>query len=344
MRYLIVILMIFCIVIPQLQASAFDLNTLEQDFILETKRIEIPGHPEAFNGCIVAWKGRILMSFRTYDPQDRSTDAIGLVWLDDQFNPVSPPTILKREYEITAEISRAQDPRLIAVGDDLFIVYSNQYPFECPTSRMYVAKVQCENETEFVVFQPVPLLHYDQEVRTRKEKNWVPFVHAGELFLSYSIQPHRVFWPVPYLNACETVAESHGDIKWKWGQLRGGTPALRVGDSYLAFFHSDSAMATLQSEGKTMNHYFMGAYTFQSAPPFALTAISRQPLVAKTFYEGPMYNTWKPLRVVFPMGIIVRGDLIWVSYGRQDHEIWVARIDRKKLMNSLEPVQMLESK
>ena len=80
-----------------------------------------------------------------------------------------------------------------------------------------------------------------------------------------------------------------------------------------------------------MNHYLMGAYTFDANPPYALMGASPEPLVAETFYEGPMYNTWKPLREIFPMGIIVKNDIAWVSYGRQDHEIWVAKIDLKGL-------------
>ncbi|MEI8125500.1 MAG: hypothetical protein WCG42_07080, partial [Parachlamydiaceae bacterium] len=89
------------------------------------------------------------------------------------------------------------------------------------------------------------------------------------------------------------------------------------------------------------NHYFMGAYTFQAEYPFAITGLSHYPIVHKSFYEGPMYKTWKPLRVVFPSGFIVEGDDIWLLYGRQDHEVWVAKIDKTKLLLSLKPVQKL---
>jgi predicted GH43/DUF377 family glycosyl hydrolase len=60
--------------------------------------------------------------------------------------------------------------------------------------------------------------------------------------------------------------------------------------------------------------------------------------VGTAFYTEPYYTTWKPLRVVFPMGYVFDGDYIWLAYGRQDFEIWVAKIDKKLLYESLMPV------
>lgn len=318
-----------------LPANIFDLNDWEEDFVLETKKIEIPGHPEAFNPSIVKWQEKLLMSFRTYDSLSRSTDAIGLIWLDENFIPQGQPTFLEREGEIAPDVSKAQDPRLIVVNDDLYIIYSNLYPYEEPVSRMVVGKVQVLDEGRFKVSFPSPLLHFSGEIRDRKEKNWVPFAYENNLMLAYSLQPHTIFSPILDMNGCGVVSSTIGDMKWKFGTLRGGTPALKIDDFYLGFFHSDKALASKQSGGKMMNHYFMGAYTFESEYPFAIRAISPHPIVAKSFYEGPMYNTWKPLRVVFPCGFFVDENAIWVSYGRQDHEIWVVKLDKSKLLASL---------
>src|SRR3990172_2038802 len=48
--------------------SMIDLDLIDQDFILGTKKIEIPDHPFAFNPSIIRWQGHLLMSFRTYHP------------------------------------------------------------------------------------------------------------------------------------------------------------------------------------------------------------------------------------------------------------------------------------
>lgn len=326
----------------QISAEPRDLLSLKQSFVLDTKRIHIPGYPEAFNPSIVSWKGRLLMSFRSHDPETRSTDLIGLVWLDENFKPISKPTVLKREGEVTCDPSKAQDPRLIVVNDQLHIVYNNLFPYAQPVNRMVVGIIEEDGDGSFKVSFPSPLIDFYGNIERRKEKNWVPFAHENNLYLAYSLQPHRIFMPILDLNSCLPVCSTIGTIKWDWGMLFGGTPALRIGNSYLAFFHSNKALATVQSEGIVMNHYFMGAYLFKACFPFSITHISSHPIVARTFYEGEMYNNWKPLRVIFPGGFIMDEDYIWVVYGRQDHEVWVVKLDKAGLLASLLPVQTVK--
>lgn len=320
-----------------------DLVKMKQSFVLTTKQIHIPGYPEAFNPSIIEWKGRYLMSFRNHHPTNDTTDAIYLVWLDDNFDPISEPALLRREGEVAFSPSKAQDPRLIVVKDKIYIVYSNLYPDVKPVSRMIVGHLEQEGDG-FKVSFPTSLLHFYRQTAGRKEKNWVPFVHDNILLLAYSLQPHRIFLPVLKTSTCLPIGSTIGTIKWDWGTLMGGTPALKVGKSYLGFFHSNKAMATKQSDGVMMNHYFMGAYTFEGHYPFAINGISPHPIVARTFYEGEMYEgqTWKPLRVVFPGGFVQDDNFVWVVYGRQDHELWVVKLDKAKLLSSLLPVNMLK--
>lgn len=172
----------------------------------------------------------------------------------------------------------------------------------------------------------------------------MPFDYRGNLLLAYSIQNHRIL--LPYLdgsNACSLYASTYSDLSWKWGELRGGTPAIRVGNEYLAFFHSSIQIATVHSDGQIMPHYFIGAYTFQKDPPFALTRISPKPIIGAGFYHGEIYTPyWHPVRVVFPCGFVYDDTYIWMSYGRQDHEIWIAKIDKAGLYNSLVSICTLD--
>ena len=41
-----------------------------------------------------------------------------------------------------------------------------------------------------------------------------------------------------------------------------------------------------------------------------------------------------------PCGFIANSDYIWVTLGRQDHEIWIIKLDKFKLMQSLVPTLM----
>jgi predicted GH43/DUF377 family glycosyl hydrolase len=336
-----------------------------QSCVKETKQILIPNFPYAFNPSLIRWKGRYLMSFRagkgyTYqdeppgeilpcDPESlrssRDTDApayspnrFGLVWLDHEFNLISKPQLL--DVPNDNPTYRQQDPRLVVVGGHAYIVYSDVVPGTLieQTRRVVVAELFFE-EGVFFVKDVECLNEFEGMSDQRWEKNWVPFDFEENLLMGYSINPHVILYPLLRSGVCCTVASTSATIDWPWGELRGGTPALLVDGEYLAFFHSSNAMFSKQSRGKKAQHYFMGAYTFSAQPPFELTRISPSPIVGKNFYNGKAYQTWKPyLQVVFPGGIVADKTSIYVAYGRQDHEIWIARLDKEELYKSMIPV------
>lgn len=318
-----------------IDTDLIDLELLRQDFVLETKRIVIPKCPDAFNPSIIRWNDRLLMCFRTYHPETRSTNEIAFVYLDKNFETVGVPRFLRFRTKDPSCLFKRQDPRLVQVNNRLFIVYNNAVQGEL--RRMLVAELYVKGDC-FFADQAECLYYFEGESRARSEKNWVPFDYNGDLYLGYSIVPHKILQPIFGMSKCRTVASSLPAIKWDWGVLRGGSPALLEGEEYLAFFHSSKSMATKHSSGRNIPHYFMGAYTFSSKPPFKITRVSPEPIVGKHFYNGPAYKTWKPLRVVFPGGYVADEKYIWVVYGRQDHEVWVAKLDKKGLLESLVPV------
>lgn len=318
-----------------------NLKNMVQDFVLETKEIKIPGFPLAFNPCIVKWNNKILMSFRVRNDRGISIFEMGLVWLDRQFNPISTPQILQIPPCQLTSTTKHQDPRLVTIGDKLYIVYSNILDPVIGVQenrRMFFAEVQFDG-TAFTASTPHCMTNFPGERISRWEKNWAPFDYKGNLLITYEIKPHRIFHPNIQTNRCDTVACTKGNMNWDWGVLRGGTPPQIDGDEYLGFFHTCKNLPTVQSDGKNITHYFFGAYTFANKAPFEITKISPDPIVAKDFYVGNSYNTWKPLRVVFPCGHIADKNFVWVSYGKQDHECWVVKLDKKKLLESLVPVE-----
>ncbi len=316
-----------------------DLDSYIQDFILDTKKIEISGYPDAFNPSIIRWRDSILMTFRIRDPITATTHQIGFVWLDEDFNPTTKPALLEIQQPSSCPYQMAQDPRLITFEDKVYIVFNDMVDFiDKKIRRMLVGELIIE-QNRFYVENLTLLLNYEGEDKKRHEKNWVPFEYDNKFLLSYSIDPHIILKSLINSPTCKTVSKSHSAIKWNWGILRGGSQAYLIDGEYLAFFHSSKEVSTVQSKGKKISHYVMGAYTFNSTPPFKLTRISPEPLVSKTFYNGPLHNTWKPLRVVFPGGFIFNEKYIWVAYGRQDHEVWVAKLDKKGLLDSLIPIK-----
>ncbi len=320
-------------------AELVDFDKMISDFILEERQIVIPGHPFAFNPSILRWvDGKLLLSFRERDPSTGVADLIGFVWLDADFHPVGEASFLMIHRDIPLKISKAQGARIFQVGNIFCIAYNNIISDSEPeTRRMIVAHLNYKNR-RFFIRNPEFILDYKGDPSHWREKNWSPFDCRGYIHFSYSLNPHRVFKLPKFDNTCATVGLTEANIDWPWGEMRGGSPALFDEDHYLGFFHSWKDLKSVQSNGEKISHYFMGAYRHKKAPPFEITHVSENPIIGKTFFHAPEYPTWKPLKVIYPGGHIFDKKFIWVVYGRQDHECWLVKLDKKALLKSLVPV------
>lgn len=322
-----------------------------QDFVLETHRVIVPEIPHGFNPSVIRWKGDLLMTFREISNAipglySGSESNFYIVKVDENFNPVSTPQRIPLE---NGDIpSRLEDPRLINVGDRLYLVYSDNKE-EIPTEggvRVNIAELSCENG-EITVLHIECLSDFEGMNPHIREKNWVPFDYEGHLLLAYTLTPHKIFYPLlDDTGTCETYITTRPSVVWEWGDLRGGTPGVVIEEGYyLAFFHSCIELETTHSHGLSSLHYFIGAYLFEQDPPYKIKKISPEPIVGRNFYEGQEYDPyWKPVNVVFPCGILIENDTIWMTYGRQDHEMWVAKIDKKGLLESLVHVSTVRVK
>jgi predicted GH43/DUF377 family glycosyl hydrolase len=121
------------------------------------------------------------------------------------------------------------------------------------------------------------------------------------------------------------------DFCWNYGAVRGGTPAQLVEDEYLAFFHSSNSI-----HGGNIATYFMGAFTFSKDPPFRVTRMSREPIVDPTFNDGWTYRNID--YVIFPISFHFDDQHIFVTYGKNEKEGWVMRMDRRRFFASLRNV------
>lgn len=323
--------------------EVLDLETMESSFVLETKQIQIPGYPKAFNPSIVRWNGSLLMCFRYLaDPKDLWISKVGLVWLDEEYNPIGTPQLLDTRVSLPHIPSRSEDPRLYVVGNRLFVTYNdNEEKEHGGVRRIYYGELEYDGTT-FHEKTHIPLLFWQGADKDTWEKNWIPFEYKNTMHFIYSVTPHFILSPKRKSSSCTTIASTDGGIHWPWGRIRGGTPPYVVGNEYLSFYHSCKVLRSKQTDGKELHHYFMGAYTFSAEPPFHVTQISAEPIIGKEFYSGTTYKRIHK-HVVFPGGYIFDDQHLWVIYGREDSEIWVAKIERAGLFKSLIPVNTFYS-
>ncbi len=113
--------------------------------------------------------------------------------------------------------------------------------------------------------------------RQKLEKNWALFEHGGDVFAVYSVNPHRVMTAslaghgaIEFADVGQPVANAGGYAKANGG-LRGGSPPVRQGESYVSFCHS------IENDPQGYR-YVAAVYRFAATPPFLPLQLPAQPL------------------------------------------------------------------
>ncbi len=314
--------------------------------VLSSPLLPIPNVPYPYNPSLIPYGNGYLLAFRT-DPKWDGVgvfDAkIGLIELDRNMNPISSTlAFLDTGYK------SAEDPRLFQVGDKFYVSYTKVmslvYPVKC-----HIAVTQFDPETKTAI-QTVDMSY----ITGNMEKNWTPFLYSNrelgkdELYFMYRYAPQRILRLTLPLDGTalhvyeNKVPKTLRNWKKRWGEIRGGSPAIRVENEYMSFFHSSFV-------SKGIRYYVMGAVTFDTEPPFCIKRISPYPIFFKSIYTTPVTpNVWfyprNHLRVIFPSGCVEAQEdegkkVFYVVAGENDVAIRLITIDKEKLMNSLISVQ-----
>lgn len=321
---------------------------LEANHILQPRLFKELFHVGNYiNPSLVLFKGRFLMatglawSVNGVNEGKAPTEHMEFKWYNHSLYPFfSDSPYIGVGARINALEHRpllGQDPRMLRVNDDKIIIcYTNR--FETPRTRMGIAEIIYNATTDRLEAGQVYVTIFWNS--KQPEKNWSPFLHNGSnVFLIQNINPFHIvgYAQVPgeksWAISASQAPPAH--IPYRHGHLRGGTNAVDIGDRYLAFFHSNFHFG-----GQEAVTYLMGAYTFTKDSPWRLLQMSPQPLMDDKFYTG----AWSPFKnrhidfVVFPNSLFQEGEDVYVGFGVQDYQGWLARINLQELLTSLEPV------
>eukprot|EP01036_Dinobryon_divergens_P022657 gene22658-30937_t len=248
----------------------------------------------------------------------------------------------------------AGDARIYRDGNKLLLTYVDGNP----ETRLMVQKfgdLSYNSSLDCIyILLPATRMSIDHEVGVRHQKNWSPFIfeinddHRENLFI-YGVHPHRIVFVNESLdvgvNKVHTVATTefkHQDESlpiWSYGEPRGGTPAVLIdtkyGPRYLTFFHSQCKC----SIGYILTYYF-GAYLFDPTPPFAISHWTPNPIIPKPLYDENNGWAFKAIDyIVFPIGLLVKGETCYVSMGRNDNSGWMVKMNVSGLVDSMVAVK-----
>lgn len=254
---------------------------------------------------------------------------IGVVKLNQAFEQISDCAYFDTKSTFS------EDPRVIQFKGKWFLIYNDRIKGASYSDRgIYFAELS-ESLEEIIKIYP-PFFKYNEI-----EKNWTPFIsHDGYLKISYRVFPHIVFQFD--LNECGDLCLINSSnqyspvLNWqkKYGELRGGTPAITIDDKLISFFHSSKRV----SSGKWQ--YFFGAIAYSGDSPHDVVAISPQPIQFNHIYESPISPfADRNKKVIFPCGVVDLGDEILVSFGENDSATLVVKFSKAELLDSLISLQ-----
>lgn len=327
-------------------------------FILSTQKV----FSSLLNPCLLLWNGDIVISWRKdagsiriiYIKVEETHPSIGAAI--EHYIPYFRTLDFFNERIPHVDFS-GEDPRLYIVGEHnstsrqrLWVAYCQRHRRSRPELWMSYAEILLENSNSAYTIKLDYTININFRLESMSEqKNWSPFILQDsdkQLFIS-SVEPHQVVDVVHtkfkiHVFGKTVELSSYGNVRnitdiWKWGELRGGTPATLINNKfYLTFFHSSNEPPRT---GDILRTYVFGAYTFCPTPPYRVLKISSLPITHDTMFTGPWTNL--PLSyyhidyVAFPMSFMIDGNIIHLTYGKQDEDGWIMQIDIAGLLDSL---------
>lgn len=231
------------------------------------------------------------------------------------------------EYEVrfvrVAEGEHHEDPRAMAVGNNLFLSYCNF------TTRSFAHQCLARVNPGFIVPE-IAHVQYGKNaghlmMNEGHEKNWTWFWHDGLAYCVYSIVPHMVLRFKGGHVVHQHLTDSYSTV-WDFGAPRGGTPPWRVGNEYFAFFHSSLQLV------RPRRRYFMGAYAFSAEPPFRITRVTTKPLLCGSERDPSGGNK---LPVIFPCGSLLTNGEWLVTFGVNDCRCGWIKIPHEDLLGRM---------
>jgi predicted GH43/DUF377 family glycosyl hydrolase len=315
--------------------------------IVGSELLHIEGYPHAFNASFIEHNNGYMMVFRQDTKKKPNVMPSTIRMVRARFTKDSLFSNEAQEYRMGH--CGAHDARLFRFNGELYLLYTylvyknKAQPAhnDVLTFTEYMRQALARLDENGDVAQVIELNYGTQ----KKEKNWTPFEYKDDtgksyLYFVYRFNPREIIC-VQGSGHIEPVIREHKKSDsliniWErqWGEIRGGTPAIKVGDEYLTFFHSSF-------KHKKQRWYVFGALTFKSNPPFTITRISPCPILAHNFYsaESSDKRLFGPnMRVLFPCGLICESNYIYVLCGENDVGIRLITFDKMHLMDSLIPI------
>lgn len=290
---------------------------------------DLPQTAEYFNAAIIEREQkRFLVPRRARPSADHMFGINDLVAFEMQGRKISGPELPIKMIR-TVEDEHFEDPRVMIHNGKMFISCCN---FVWGTHWSGPHQIICEMNDNWEAIKRYDVVYGKNGphigANTGWEKNWLWFWHNDVAHMVYQNEPHHVTaFNGNFQPAIKFSTPSNSNSLWQYGEIRGGTPPVLVGDEYFSFFHSSTPWPETGSR-----RYHMGMYAFEARPPFRKTRMTNLPILS-----GSQHDRWshpKPL-VVFPCGAVINKGVWTVSMGVNDLYSAVIDIPHEELLKKM---------
>lgn len=241
------------------------------------------------------------------------------------YEPVGDVIDLKLASDIFEE---AEDPRVIFNEGKFYVSYCSWSQRSQYHARQILAEF--DKDWKFKSSLTVPFGFNDFKAPDKytkpAEKNWLFFRHDDKWHFVYSAVPHLV---VELQKKRIVEHKTMVALPWKCGEIRGGTPPMRVGDEYFTFFHSSLPWR------KRQKRYYAGAIAFEAKAPFRITRITKDPLLRGS--ESDTRINRGPL-VCFMCGAVFEDNHWLTTFGVNDEATGWTRLPHTDLLQRMTSV------
>ena len=312
------------------------LERLATNPIIRPSQITFTRATGAFNAgaCVDRSSGRVALLVRVFEEETRrSCLAMALSKEGRQVDEIWPTPVIAREAPY--EEWGVEDARITYIEEDaLYAITYTGYSSTGPRVCLI---------TTTDLLDPARYQRHGPRIAA-ENKNCVIFPHkiGGQYVILHRPMPRIMCVRVDSLyeewpsDGVEVLGPKPGS--WRSSRVGAGAPPIATRLGWLLPFHG----ATTIGEG---NVYSMGWCVLDRETPEKVLYVSDAPvLTPEAPYEvdaGPipqvdMANFITGVRVVFPQGLVERGDDLIVYYGAADVCVAAARVNKEELLASLE--------
>ena len=224
-----------------------------------------------------------------------------------------PEASIKRYFDTRCKfLGGGEDARAFWKNDKLYILVVDTIK---KNNKNYT--VQCLGE---ISTKNGNILNYNiLKIKGKKinncEKNWTPWVHNNNIYMSYMINPHTILSVNENNGICKQLVKHN--FNKNFPKISGGSPAIRYGKYYLGIGHRihDYGLISKFNIFRTYSSYF---YLFESEYPFNLVFISKPFTIFNKSYE-------------FIKELKIKENNFYITIGIDDKYTYLVKIDKNEL-------------